>query len=488
MQDILFSLDRNAKKSLQAQIREYLVTAILEGHLKAGEKMPSTRRLSKHHSVSRNTVVLVYQGLHDDGYLTSSERSGYYVAETMMAVPKVSGEPRHVAENGGIDWKQRIQKSPALQRNIIKPADWQAYPYPFVYGQPDPSLFPITDWRNCAFKVLGKKWLDMWSADTFDHDDEMLVEQIRTRILPRRGILVDEDQILVTMGAQMALYLVASLLVDTSTRLVIEDPGYPDVRNIFRLRTSNIRPVKVDAGGLPIDERLEKADIVYTTPGHQFPTTVTMPLERRRRLLSAAGVHDFLIVEDDYELETDYQGKPIPALKSLDRDGRVIYVGSFSKTLFPGLRLGFMVAPRAFIKEARALRRLMARHPPSNNQRTTSFFLSLGFYDVHLRRLHRVYRKRWKAMEQALALQDLIKVDAPGYGGTSCWVRGPQGLDAEMLAARAQQQGVIIEPGSVFYAQSNSLENHFRLGFSSIPSENIPAGIEKLGMIIREMI
>lgn len=487
MRDILFTLDRNAKKSLQAQIREFLVTAILEGHLKPGEKMPSTRRLSAHHNVSRNTVVLVYQSLYDDGYIRSSERSGYYVAETMMDVPVQAKKTAWLPKNENVDWRHRILKSPTLQRNISKPANWQEYPYPFVYGQPDPSLFPISDWRNCAYKVLGKKWLDMWSADTLDNDDEMLVDQIRTRILPRRGILVDEDQILVSMGAQMALYLVASLLVDTSTRLVIEEPGYPDVRNIFRLRTSNILSVPVDASGLPVDERLNHADIVYTTPSHQFPTTVTMPMERRTKLLSTAKKHDFLIIEDDYELETNYQGKPVPALKSLDRDGRVIYVGSFSKTLFPGLRLGFMVASKAFIKEARALRRLMVRHPPSNNQRITSFFLSLGYYDVHLRRLHRVYRQRWQAMEEALSVEDTIISHAPGYGGTSYWVKGPEGLDAEKLAAMAQKEGIIIEPGSVYFAQGHRPDNHFRLGFSSIPSEHIGEGIRRLAGLIDKM-
>jgi GntR family transcriptional regulator/MocR family aminotransferase len=316
----------------------------------------------------------------------------------------------------------------------------------------------------------------------------MLVEQIRTRILPRRGILVDEDQILVTMGAQMALYLIASLLVDAGTRLAIEEPGYPDVRNIFRLRTQNILSLPVDAGGMPVDQRLNNADIVYTTPSHQFPTTVTMPMQRRKNLLKAAKTHDFLIIEDDYELETNYQGKPVPALKSLDRDGRVIYVGSFSKTLFPGLRLGFMVAPKEFIKEARALRRLMARHPPSNNQRITSFFLSLGYYDVHLRRLHRVYRQRWQAMEEALSMQDAIISHAPGYGGTSFWVKGPRGLNAEALAEMAQNEGIIIEPGSVYFAQGHRPDNHFRLGFSSIPSERIGEGIEKLAALMASMV
>ncbi len=449
--------------------------------------MPSTRRISTQLGVSRNTVVLVYQSLCDDDYLVAAERSGYFVAETMIDTPSLAKVDNFKSNTDALVWQQRILKNPTLQRNVEKPRNWQEYDYPFVYGQPDPALFPIADWRDCAYKVVGKRWLDAWSADTLDNDDEMLVEQIRTRILPRRGILVGEDQILVTMGAQMGLYLLASLLVDQFTRVVIEEPGYPDVRNIFHLRTNNIQALGVDELGLPVDGTLNDCDIVYTTPSHQFPTTVTMPLERRRALLEVAGARDFLVVEDDYELETNYYGKPVPALKSLDQDGRVIYIGSFSKTLFPGLRLGFMVASRELIREARALRRLMVRHPPVNNQRITAFFLSLGYYDVHLRRLHRAYQERWRAVGDALRENDLMSAIAPGFGGTAYWIKGPDGLDAELLAARALEKGVIIEPGGVFFNGNPQPKNYFRLGFSSISTDRIAPGIKCISELIDDI-
>ena len=186
---------------------------------------------------------------------------------------------------------------------------------------------------------MGRKWVDAWSADTLDRDDEMLVDQIKSRILPRRGILVGSDQILVTLGAQQGLYLIASLLVDANTKIAIEEPGYPDTRNIFRLRTDNIASIDVDANGLVLDDRLNNIDMVYTTPSHQFPTTVTMVHKRRVALLKQAQEQNFIVVEDDYELESNYLETPLPALKSLDNDGRVIYLGSFSKTLFPGLKV-----------------------------------------------------------------------------------------------------------------------------------------------------
>ncbi|MEL7273969.1 MAG: PLP-dependent aminotransferase family protein [Pseudomonadota bacterium] len=489
MRDFLISLDRESNKSLQAQLREVLVSAILAGHLRPGDKLPSTRHLSRQLGISRNTSVLVYQGLTDDGYLRTSERSGYFVNETVLEMGVHNSAqviPGPLADDErAVDWEERILKKPARQRNISKAKNWQQLPFPFIYGQPDRSLFPITDWRDCVYKAMGKKWLDEWSQDTLDNDDAMLVDQIRTRILPRRGILVGEDQILVTLGAQQALYTLASLLVDRETRVVVEEPGYPDARNIFALRSDHVVTSPVDRDGLPVNDLLNGADVVYCTPSHQLPTTVTMPDVRRRQLLARAHDEDMLIIEDDYELESNYLGKPLPALKSLDRDGRVIYVGSFSKTLFPGLRLGFVVASPDLIAEMRALRRLMVRHPPTNNQRSTAFFLSLGYYDVFVRRLHRAYRERWTAMGQGLAKHMPFAESVRGMGGSSYWVRLPSemGIDTDVLAARALEKGILVEPGSVYFNGSADTDC-FRLGFSSIDSNRIEDGLRNLSQLM----
>ena len=278
--------------------------------------------------VSRNTVVLAYQGLIDDGYIVARERSGYYVNEEILngraeipALETPSGQMQP-------DWAARFRVHPTGQENIHKPSNWQDYPYPFIYGQVDHKLFPISEWRECNRQALGKQWIDAWTSDSRDQDDPMLIEQIRTRILPRRGIMASDEEILVTLGAQHALYLLASLLVSRDTVVAIEEPGYPDVRNIFQLRTDRVMPIPIDNQGLVVDARLTHADIVYTTPSHHFPTTVTMPRERRKMLLDAARMHDLVIVEDDYEYETNYMGDPCPALKSMDGQGRVIYVGS----------------------------------------------------------------------------------------------------------------------------------------------------------------
>lgn len=487
MRDWLVHLKRNESASLQTQIREALVSAILDGQLAREEPVPSTRKMAKSLGVSRNTVVLAYQALLDDGYLSARERSGYFVSDKTFDEMAIKAKPRSAdAGAGSVDWQARIFKRPRSQENISKPLDWQSYAYPFIYGQVDHTLFPLAEWRDCARQALGKRWLGSWTNDTWAFDDPLLVEQIRRRILPRRGIMASDDEILITLGAQNALYLLSSLLIDAKSHVAMEDPGYPDIRNIFRLKTPNVALVPVDEHGLTLTEELGQSDLVFVTPSHQFPTTATMPLERRMALLKYAKDRNFTIIEDDYEFETNYVNEPCPALKSLDDEGRVVYVGSFSKTLFPGLRLGFLVGPKSLVEEARALRRLMIRHAPNNNQRTAALFLSLGHHDTLIRRLHKTYRTRWEIMGAALAAHLPASSRAPTFGGTSFWVRGPDALDSETLAKEAAAKGILIEPGRINFGGPTPPRNYFRLAFSSIEDRKIEPGIALLAQCIGE--
>jgi GntR family transcriptional regulator/MocR family aminotransferase len=491
MRDWLIHIKRGEYSSLQSQIREALVSAILDRKLDRSEPIPSTRKMAKSLGVSRNTVVLAYQGLLDDGYLLAKERSGYYVSdkaiEDTMVKPRAAGV-KSTAPNAGLNWASMVKQRPAAQENTVKPMNWQEYSYPFIYGQVDHNLFPLAEWRDCTRQALGKKWFGAWTNDTSAMDDPLLVEQIRRRILPRRGIMAADDEILITLGAQNALYLLSSLLIDKSTHVAMEDPGYPDMRNIFKLATDKVSLVPVDEKGLVPSEVPHGANVVFTTPSHQFPTTVTMPLERRMALLKKAHDDNFIIIEDDYEFETNYVNEPCPALKSLDDDGRVIYIGSLSKTLFPGLRLGFMVAPKALIAEARALRRLMVRHAPNNNQRTAALFLSLGHHDTLIRRLHKAYRTRWEIMGKALETHFPSSSRIPSFGGTSFWVKGPAKLDSELLAKAAAEKSILIEPGRVNFGASKQPKNFFRLAFSSIDEKKIEPGVKLLADILKSQI
>ena len=402
MRDALYHLERSKPATLQAQIREILVTAISAGQLLAGEAVPSTRAMARRLGVSRNTVTLAYQVLVSEGFLLARERSGFYVDPQAGEGLTRNPAQARCASASAVEWGPRLVKQMSAQRFIKRPREWQKFPYPFIYGQVDHTIFPIAEWRDCVRQAMGKRWLDAWTVDQYTEDDPLLLEEIARRILPRRGIAARPEQILITLGAQNALYLICALLVDRRTRAVIENPGYPDLRNMLTLRSDLVDSLPVDGDGMAVDGRLEGADLVFCTPSHHYPTTVTMTLERRKSLLDAASEHDFVIVEDDYEFETNYRGTPLPALKSLDQEGRVLHVGSLSKSLMPGLRLGYVVADQRLIAELRALRRLMLRHPPGNNQRAAALFMANGHYDVLVRRIHRVYHESWQVMAKAL--------------------------------------------------------------------------------------
>ncbi len=493
-----FRRSSGSKTSLQDQIRQMLVAAILDGQLQPEVALPSSRELSEQLGVARNTVVLAYQMLVEEGYLLSRQRSGHFVNPDMLralpgagaahSAPSAKTDTADDGVTGRPHWRQRIAHPPSNQRNIVKPANWQHYEFPFIYGQFDQSLFPTNDWRECCMKALSIMEIRNWAPDLIERDDESLIQQIRTRVLPRRGVFAMPDEIIVTNGCQQALYLIADLLCGQDTTVGFENPGYPDARNIFENRNANLLPLPVDSNGIApeaLAESLARCDYVYVTPSHQCPTTATMPIERRRALLEDAQQHDFVIVEDDYESENTFSGTPHPALKSLDTADRVIYVGSLSKTFAPGLRLGYVVAPRELIRELRALRRLMVRHPVGYVQRAFATFLALGHHDALLRRLAHAYRERSQALMAALDAHLPEARYVPVTGGASSWVEGPAWLDAERLAADAQAVGVLIEPGSVFFMNDDeNARRHFRMGFSAIAVEKIEPGVRALAQCV----
>jgi GntR family transcriptional regulator/MocR family aminotransferase len=429
-------------------------------------------------------VVLAYQRLVDEGYLSARERSGYYVNDDILAGRVESAPGTDTSDIFAPEWERRLILKPSAQRNIVKPRDWQRYRYPFIYGQLDLALFPLAEWRECSRDALTAHAVRLWARDSVDSDDPDLVEQLRTRVLPRRGVWARSDEVLVTLGAQQALFLIAELLLGRNSVVGIEEPGYTDARNIFASRGGTVRALAVDKHGLVVDDTTASCDYLYVTPSHQHPTTVTLSKERRSALLDDAASADYVIIEDDYESEASYVGNPTPALKSLDRNGRVIYVGSLSKTLAPGLRLGYMVASPELIREARALRRLMLRHPPANNERAVALFLARGHHDSLVRRLSHAYKERWQAMGDALAAHLPESSRMPTFGGTAYWVRGPEDLDARALQVEAEKHDILIEPGDVFFQSADAPRNFFRLGFSSIPVERIEPGIEMLAGLI----
>jgi len=482
----LFQLSSDSDVSLQRQLRKALAAAILDGRIPLGRPLPSSRELARQLGIARNTVVLSYQHLVENGYLLARARSGYFVNPEMLQGRQEAR--RNHDTPASIDWQSRLKRYPSRQRNIEKPTDWGSYRYPFIYGQPDPELFPTADWRECCRELQSVAEVKSAAQDRFDADDPLLVEQIQNRVLPRRGVWADRDEILITLGAQHALYLLAELLLDRSSRVGVEDPGYPDVRNIFSMRGAEVVPLAVDREGVLPGPQMDRCDLAYVTPSHHVPSTATLPEHRRHELLERAAREDFLLLEDDYESETNFIGASTPALKSLDHEDRVIYVGGLSKTLAPGLRVGFMVGPKALIREARALRRLMVRHPPSNNQRIVALFLSMGYHDSHVLRLNKVLRERWQLMSEALSRHLPNSFHTPTFGGTSYWVKGDPELDSNGLAVLARQHSLLLEPGGVYFADAHGPRNFFRLGYSSIKTARVEPGIELLASLIRQQL
>lgn len=488
MSATLIYLEPDSGLSLQAQIRQKLVDAILLGTFPEGRRLPSSRKLSEQLGVARNTVVLAYQQLVDEGYLISRERSGLYVNEKVRE-DRVGfeGSVRGSSELSA-HWRARFKGKVATEQDYSCPPNWQQYPYPFIEGQFDQSLYPVREWREASRLALGIKEINEWAGETGDLDDPMLVEQIRTKILPRRGIQARPEEILITVGTQQALYLVARLLVDSTVPVAVEEPGYPDMRRLIAQQGAPLVYQPVDEQGMVVDARLDDCQLIYVTPSHQTPTAVTMTMERREALLAKASSQDALIIEDDFEFESNYLTSPHPALRSIDTEDRVIYMSCLSKVLSPGLRLGFMVAAPAVIKEARKLRRLMVRHPPLNNQRTAAFFLSLGHYDTFLMHLHQKFEERWIALRRALNYHMLFYVEmAPAQGGSSLWVRGPQDLDVTFVAKEAARRGILIEPVDHYYATDNAPKNCFRMGVTSIPAERIRDGVLQLRDLFHDL-
>jgi GntR family transcriptional regulator/MocR family aminotransferase len=479
-----FFLQPDAQGTLQSQIQQMIAQGILSGRFQRGEKLPSTRKLAIHLGVSRITVTIAYTELLANDYLSSKGRSGYYVSDNAPSPPSFTPTPETLDT---VDWTRAIGQRFSGGVTPSKPQDWSQYRYPFVYGQADKTLFDHANWRLCALQALGQRDFYSMTSDYYDEDDPKLIEFIARHTLPRRGISAAPEQILITLGAQNALWLTAQVLLTQRRRAALEDPCYHSLRDILIQSRCHVTPVRVDCEGMPPESVPPDTDVIFTTPSHQCPTNATMPMARRRALLVRAREIDALIVEDDYEFETSFLRAPSPALKSLDTDGRVIYVGSFSKSLFPGLRLGYLVGSEPFIREARALRASVLRHPPGHIQRTASYFLSLGHYDALVRRMGNALHERRQSMEEGITRYGLDVAGQGAHGGSSFWMRAPDGIDTKILAACLRSSGVLIEPGHSFFGAENQPRNFYRLGYSSIPANRIPDGLRALASEIDVM-
>lgn len=468
---------------LQVRIRTAIANAIIDGRLPRGLRLPSGRELAELAGVSRNTVVLVYERLVADGYLEARARDGFYVCDAVER-----SEPAHVAHaqaGGAPDWSARWRGATVPWRWLDRPAGWPALRYPFVYGQFDAKLFPLAHWRECSRRALDVAAVERWAHDGTGGDAPQLIDQLIRRVLPRRGIAAAPDQILLTMGTQHGLYLLAELFAREGTTVGVEDPGYMDARNIFAHRGARVEPLPLDAQGIEISAALGRCGYIYCTPSHQCPTGLTMSTARRLALLEHAQRHDQVLIEDDYDPETQYVGQPLPALKAIDKSDRVIYLSSLSKLLSPGLRIGYIVAPAAVIERLRVLRRLMIRQAPGNNQIAAALFIEQGHYDRLLMQTRQTLGERADTLAQALrqALPE-ARFDDP-QGGSAIWLRLPASTDLAMLRERCLAEGLFFDPAEPFFHGAMT-QPHVRLGFSSIARERIAPGVRVFARLVKQ--
>jgi GntR family transcriptional regulator/MocR family aminotransferase len=470
-----FFLHASLSGTLQQRIRQLVVEGIVSGRFRAGERMPSSRGLAAHLGISRITVTLAYTDLVASDFLTSRGRSGYFVSETAPLLPEFEIAPKDTVPQ--VDYDAITGARFSTQDSPTRPDDWASYRFAFIYGQADATLFDHQNWRQCALRALGRRDFEALTSDYYERDDPLLIEFILRNILPRRGINAKASEVLLTLGAQNALWLTAQVLLRAGRKAVLENPCYPSLRRILAQTDCEVVTVDVDEDGLPPADVPKGADVVFTTASHHCPTNATMPMARRQALMKAASDQNFLIVEDDYDFEMSFLKAVSPALKSMDPEGRVIYVGSFSKSLFPGLRLGYIVAPEGFIRQARGLRTTILRHPPGHIQRTAAYFLSLGHYDALVNRMKQAFKRRRQVTADAIQENGLKIARQGGLGGSCFWMEAPAHVNTEILAQDLRQDGVLIEPGRVFFAPDRAPQNFYRLAYSTIAMGRIPEGI-----------
>lgn len=479
----LIEIDRTSEEALYRQVRRAVEHGIAVGTFDPNQRLPSSRELADELGVSRNTINLAYQELIAEGFVDSKERRGLFVNAEMRPHCAVQSRETH----SRIDWASRLRTfGDAGVPHIEKRADWHDYPYPFLAGQVDIQAFPARAWNRCLREALFHPHIYYSLQDSVASDDPMLVEMICRHLLPSRGIEATAGEVLVTVGSQQGLDLLARLLLGPEQTVGIEDPGYLDARHIFLRAGAAIRGLSVDRSGVRPPQSLDGIDLLYLTPSHQHPTNATLSIGRRRQLLGLAAAAGTVVVEDDYDSEFRYQGRPTPALKALDTTGDVIYLGTFSKFLSPGLRLGYLIGPEALVKELRELRRYTLRHPPGQLQRALALLIGSGEYHRSLRRYRGKLMRKWETA--CAAIEEYLPWQQDPYppGGVSLWTQGPSTMDCGDLVAAAERRGILIERGDIFFLGDNPPRNYFRIGFAAAPLRTIRPGIELLGQVATE--
>ncbi|GAA3309439.1 PLP-dependent aminotransferase family protein [Nonomuraea dietziae] len=447
-----FHISLAGRGELAAQIYRQLRDAILDGRLRQGERLPPTRELARGLDVARNTVAVAYERLTADGFLEGRAGAG-----TFVSAPVRPSTRRRAPHGSGVRPRGVWGEIAATEMRRSPPA------FDFRVGTPDLTLFPLESWRRLVTRELRVTAAGYLAPE----GHEGLRVAIARYFGVSRSVRAAPDDVIVTQGAQQALDLVGRVLIEPGDCVAVEEPGYPPARRLFHSLGARVAGVPVDAEGLDVTAIPRAARLVYVTPSHQFPLGTPMSLARRTALLSWARQRDAVVIEDDYDSEFRFEDRPLEPLQSLDRSGRVIYVGSFSKTLAPMLRLGFLVAPASLQPALRVAKQLTDWHSETTAQAALARFIDEGLLARHVRRATRQYAAR-HALIAAFLREHLDLV--PSAAGLHLCAKG------EVDPARAPE--VAVESLPSYYAGPS--EQGVVLGYGGIPLERIGAGLRRL--------
>ena len=469
-------------ETLQQRIYSGIRRCILEGLIGAEQRLPSTRALAAELGVSRTTVVLAVESLYAEGYLVSRRGAGMFVAPELPDTrPRAAAlpEPPTLAERHPLlSLRGRaLAGCRAPDRRTTGP------PRPFRLGTPGLDIFPVQTWSRIARQCVGSAGvsrLDYSPLAGLAALREAIAEQVRAR-----GTRCDPEQVIVTAGAQRGLDLVFHLLLDHDEPVGMEEPGYPGAFSALLAAGGRPVPVTVDEDGMRVDELAAHPDLhmAYITPSHQFPLGVPMSLERRQRLLEWARSSRAWVVEDDYDCDFRYRAQPLPCLHALDPDGRVIYVGTFSKTLFPGLRLGFLIVPHDLAEGFVRARLGSDVHPPALEQAILAEFMARGHYQRHLRRMQAAYAERLGALRRAIDESGAPLRLHPVHSGLHA-VADLEDKDAEHVYELAAARKIEVVPLSHYYAGPGPFPQALVLGFAAVSPEVIRADFPQLAAAV----
>jgi len=463
-----FALDPAASLTLQQQLRQQLVDAIHRGVLRPGTRLPSSRLLAERIGVSRNTVSLAYDALLAEGYLASRARSGIFVSANMSGT-RLGAGPRRSA----IESPLAAYLPPAgLDEGFRCPQHWYRYPFPFLDGRVDVGLTPAAEWGEAIRLAANRHEAQHWQQDGGDSDDAMLVEEVRNKVLPMRGIQAGADEVLMAVSGTHALQLAGELLVRRGTPVVLELPTDPAFERRLRERHAEVSILDPD-----LREPLPEGAVVVTSCRHGFATDSSYP----GRLLDCVAAANGVLIEHDVPAGVQDGGRIAPALRAIDHDSRVIHVGSFAPAVSCGEPLGVLVASADVIARARQLRRNQGACPPRLLQRIWAYFIGLGHYSAGLVRVGRVLAERRVELRDALNhyLHERVHIDT-SPGASAYWVGLPAGMDARELARQAAAVGVLVEPG-----QRHDGADALCMGVTGIPAAKIRDGVRQLARLVR---